>query len=353
MMRTIIRLSAFLLTAVVTLCLAACGPAGMKPAAEEKAELVNPWTVITEEEAKTIVPDGFHVPEGAGNVVWSRMASDEQTLVQLSFDLNGNGYTAREQRTGKAEDISGLYYDWTAEDDIILSGPGGERMTGKIFRFIGEDGYTDLCTWFDADRGVSASLSTSAPDLAGFDLQAVAEAMTGAEEHVPMDITGCDTFTQIVDRLPDGSGFANTVIGDTDVLLAAGSVYDCDGSGTLAAIDAEVYYYSKDGVPTYAGYVSAGGTAYPLSVSDGVLYVGGNHFMKKTVMRGNALTVAEEACVQYDADGKATCYYRSDRESAGAWDELTDDSVLNGFFDEFMRADMLVFFRPRPEQNNP
>ncbi|MCR5090844.1 MAG: hypothetical protein K6C08_15200, partial [Oscillospiraceae bacterium] len=104
---------------------------------------------------------------------------------------------------------------------------------------------------------------------------------------------------------------------------------------------------SKDGVPTYAGYVEAGGTAYPLSVSDGVLYVGGNHFMKKTVMRDNVLTVAEEACVQYDADGKATCYYRSAGAGEGAdtWKELEDDSVLNGFYDEYMRAEMLVFCR--------
>ncbi|MCR5089602.1 MAG: hypothetical protein K6C08_08830, partial [Oscillospiraceae bacterium] len=277
------------MAAVLALGLAACGPAGTEPAAEDKTELANPWTDMTEQEAAAMMPEGFHAPEGAESVVWSKMESGGNTLVQLRFDLNGNSYTAREQQTEKAEDISGLYYEWTAEDDIILSGPGGGRMAGKIFRLIGESGYTDLCTWFDADAGVSSSLSVSAPDLDGFDLEAIAEAMTGAEKHVPMDITGCDTFTQIVDRLPDGSGFANTVVGDTDVLLIAGRVYDSDGSGTLAAIDAEVYYYSKDGVPTYAGYVEAGGTAYPLSVSDGVLYVGGNHFMKKTVMRDNVL----------------------------------------------------------------
>ena len=45
------------------------------------------------------------------------------------------------------------------------------------FRFIGEEGYADLCTWYDAESGVSYSLSVTAKDLDGFDLLAIAEAM--------------------------------------------------------------------------------------------------------------------------------------------------------------------------------
>ena len=79
-------------------------------------------------------------------------------------------------------------------------------MPATYSRYVGDTEWADVINWYDFETGAAYSLSTVAPDLDGFDLQAIAEAIydpgkqIGAgipdeEEHVAMDITDCDTFT--------------------------------------------------------------------------------------------------------------------------------------------------------------
>ena len=149
---------------------------------EPSSQIANPWHDITEAEAEKICPKSFEVPEGAENVKWSVMepagaSSDTQgTLVQLSFDLDGNSFTAREQVTGDPEaDISGMYYNWTVQGEETLK--NWAETVCHTFRWIGEDEYADLCAWYDAETGTSYSVSVTAEDLDGFDLLAIAEAL--------------------------------------------------------------------------------------------------------------------------------------------------------------------------------
>ncbi|MCR5596031.1 MAG: hypothetical protein K6G12_09280 [Lachnospiraceae bacterium] len=329
-----------------------------KEATEENTGLANPWTEITEGEAAALVPNGFSAPEGATNVVFSKMEADEAPLVQMTFDLDGNTFTAREQMTcDEKADISGMYYEWAAQDDITLANWAGGQMTGKTYRYIGDEGYADLCTWFDLETGASYSLSVTAPDLDGFDIQGVAEAIydpdkqesaliPDEEEHTPPDITGCDTFTQIVDTLEDGWGFANVNIDGVDVLLVTSYMYAADDEGDPGAIDADIYFYNEDGAPEYAGYVTAGGTAYPLAVANGKLYVGSNHWMKKMTIEAGFIMIDEEAIVEYDESGNATYYHHSDLrdlEDADENGQVKDDSVLNELYEEYMNADTIAF----------
>ena len=174
---------------VMLLLLTACGrtsPAAELSQSGESAGMANPWREITEAEAKELCPKSFSVPEGAENVVWSAMdpAADPSgttgALVQLSFDLYGMRFTAREQLTGDKEvDQSGMYYDWTYQMEETLKNWADGNMPCHSFRFVGDEGYADLCTWYDAEAGVSYSLSVTAKDLDGFDLLAIAEALHG------------------------------------------------------------------------------------------------------------------------------------------------------------------------------
>ena len=171
----------------ILLCFTACGkstPAmGSDPAsAGENTQIGNPWRDITEEEAKELCPHSVKVPAEAENVQWSVLpASDDAAgtpgaLVQLVFDLNGNTFTAREQVTGKEEtDTAGWNYDWTAQEAMTIPDGNGGKIEGRCYRYIGEDEYVDLCTWYDAQTGVSYSLGVTAKDLDGFDLQAIVE----------------------------------------------------------------------------------------------------------------------------------------------------------------------------------
>lgn len=169
----------------ILLCFTACGKStqatGSDPAsAGENTQIANPWRDITQEEAQELCPHSVKVPAGAKNVQWSVLpASDADTagpLVQLIFDLDKNTFTAREQVTGKEEqDTAGWSYDWTVQDAMVIPDGDGGKIEGRCYRYIGEDEYADLCTWYDARTGVSYSVGVMAKNLDGFDLQAIVE----------------------------------------------------------------------------------------------------------------------------------------------------------------------------------
>lgn len=163
-----------------------------------------------------------------------------------------------------------------------------------------------------------------------------------APEQAPTtDISGCDTFTQIVDKLEDGKGYANVTIGDADALLVASGTYEWE-EGCHAAIDSEVFIYS-DGVPTYLTTFSSGGTSYPLAIKDEDIYVGGNHFMLKYRIDNGYLNLLEEAYVNYDTNGNPTYYYKTCNSQFEDYDEATAQSRLDELFSEQTSAEVINF----------
>ena len=171
-----------LITAVL-FSIAAAG-CGKKEEAPAEVGMANPWRDITYEEAFDQVSKLFKAPEGATNVTWricESLAGEEGLpgpLIEMDFDLGGLHYTAREQVTGDSpEDISGMYYEWDETDDITLKNWGGGQMTGKYMRYISDEEWADLITWYDMEYGASYSLGVTADDLDGFDLQGIVEEM--------------------------------------------------------------------------------------------------------------------------------------------------------------------------------
>ena len=335
----------------------------------EKA--INPWHECTKEEAYQAVPNLFKAPKDASDITWSMMdAKGEEynsPLVQMTFVMSGTSFCAREQLVSGEEitDISGMYYDWQLTDSVKMANWGEGNMTGQARAYHSDDEDAQLILWFDIETGAAYSLSATGPDLDGLDIQAVAEQMydgsefSGADvsedpdegEHVYLDISGCDTFTQIIDKkLTEGMGYINTDIGDTNVFMVTSYVYDNnagEGDPFWAAIDAEIYYYDEDGSIRCMGYVSAGGTAYPLAIKNGKLYVGNNHGMAKYTADPDLglILIDDEAWVEYDSDGKETYYHRSDTKGS-AGDEngvVKDDSIMNSYFDEYFDAEVLYF----------
>ena len=63
---------------------------------------INPWHECSQKEAKDIAPRLFKAPDGATNISWSMMDAkdDAQPMVQMSFDLSGTSFNAREQLVG-------------------------------------------------------------------------------------------------------------------------------------------------------------------------------------------------------------------------------------------------------------
>ena len=333
-------------------------------ATEENTSMGNPWVETTYEEVRGFHPFLFKAPEGATGEVWRVLNGSEtdsvtgSPLVELDFTLDGMDFSARTQY-GAAEDadISGMYYEWDVTDEVTFSNWGDGNMTGKMSRAITDEETADLITWYDIEIGIAYSLSVVAPDLDGFDISAVADAMYAPEnnpvadmpddemeaKHVmTTDIEGKDTFTQIVDALPDGTGYTNEKVGDEDVLLVASATIDAGGEYP-EAYDAEVFWYDN-GAPAYLGYVTSGGTAYPLMIKDGKLYTAGNHFVKKFVITDGKLMVMEEAGETFNTEGEATYYYDSD--DGGDYSGMSQEdaqSAYDSLFEEYMNADLIAF----------
>lgn len=169
----------------------------------------------------------------------------------------------------------------------------------------------------------------------------VSDVYLAPEQTATIDISGCDTFTQIVDKLEEGKGYANVKVGDEDVLMVSSGTYEWE-EGKFVAIDAEIFYY-KDGVPAYLATVSSGGTAYPLAVKDGNLYVGGNHFMSKYLVDSGYIVETEEAYVLYDGEGNGTYYYKTCNSQFEDYDEATAESRFNDLFAEHEGAEIIDF----------
>ena len=110
----------------------------------------------------------------------------------------------------------------------------------------------------------------------------------------------------------------------------------------------EVFTYTEDGTPQYAGYIEAGGTAYPLAIADGKLYAGGNHYMKVYTMAFGFPCQEDYAWEEFDNGGNATYFYHSDIKDiseAGADEngQLKDDSVLTRLYEEGFAGEVLDF----------
>jgi hypothetical protein len=155
-----------------------------------------------------------------------------------------------------------------------------------------------------------------------------------------LDITGCDTFTQIVDKkLEKGMAYTNVKIGEEDVLVVTPKTFD-DQNGHIASTGAALYIY-KDGKPTFLGAIpGSGDTAYPLAVKDGILFMAGSSQVGKYTIKAGKFIHVKTVYVDYDEEGNEGYYtYEGEADS----ELLDDDSMLNEFYDEYEKAEVLNF----------
>ena len=131
--------------------------------------MANPWTETDAESISQLYGFEFGIPEGAENISYALL--EAQDLAEMRFTWDGLEYTARIKPSAEFEDISGLYYDpWDYEEPCQV-----QWCEGVVKRVQDGDDTVDVCLWFDAVPGIMYSVTTSAPDLDGFDIQAAAE----------------------------------------------------------------------------------------------------------------------------------------------------------------------------------
>ncbi len=354
------RITALILTGLMAFSMISCGkkensaevPASAATETEENLNMANPWREVSSEEAIRLIANSFSAPGNATNVMW-RVLDDvadpsgfPSPMVELDFDLGLNHFDAREQMTDdKDADISGMYYEWDAVESATLANWAGGNQSATVSVYVGEDESAQKIEWYDSETETLYCLSVSGKDLDGLDIQAVAESMYDdanmiggnapeqSETHKPFDISGCNTFTDIVNKLSDGQGYANEQISGTDVFFLSSGTFD-NMDGNQAAIDAELYVYDEDGAIRYIGYVECGGTAYPLTIRDGRLLVGSNHWIAAYTIKDNLLKIDDSVTVNYDSDGNESYFYYTDMTEGKdhEFGEMEDDSFMTELY---------------------
>ena len=199
-----------------------------------------------------------------------------------------------------------------------------EENTAEILEEEATDSSAD-----DAD----IQADTPAPEDGEHELE------SGVDLSSVLDITGCDTFTQIVDRvLEPGMGYTNEPVGDTDALIVCSGAYD-NLDGNMAAIDSTFYVYGDDG-PMCLGAVYSVGTAYPIAINDGIIYVGIWHGTAAYTIKNNELVELEAAWVEYDTDGNETYYYS---QNGGEAEEVDNTEKLDEIDEKYYSGKILNF----------
>ena len=153
-----------------------------------------------------------------------------------------------------------------------------------------------------------------------------------------VDLSKYDTFTQLVNDLKPGMGYANVTLDGTDALLVSSGCYNWDGVD--AAIDSSVFIY-QDGKVVFLGTVQSSGTANPLAIADGKLFTAGHHYVRKSTITDGKLVVMEEATETFDENGNASYTFGSD--DGGGYYSVEDDTLLQQMFEEEMKAEVVSF----------
>lgn len=139
---------------------------------EANAGIGNPWVDTDAKGIMDMAGVEFAVPDGATEVIYRYLESENMS--EMQFDLDRLHFCARIKPTAEWEDVSGVYCDWTIEDECWV---GEARLEGKCMRYLSDEETTDVCLWYDVVPGLMYSITTTAPDLDGFDIQAIAEAI--------------------------------------------------------------------------------------------------------------------------------------------------------------------------------
>ena len=333
-------------------------PASIEETVEESnVQIGNPWVETNTDEIYEKLGFWMLEPQGVSDV--KTQMNESEGLAEMLFSCGEPelDYVFRAKKTGEFEDISGLYYDWVVEDETQVG-----WCKGLCKRAISDTETVDVCLWFDEGTGIMYSLSTSAPDLDGYDIVAVVlqtvmpmeEEYTGfmpsnfLESKLQKDIF--DSFDEIISSLDKGNAYAYVkVYGcDEDLLMIAESAYD-NGDGKMAAIDGSVYK-QDNGTVKNVGNVFSSGTAYPLSLDkEGLIYSGGNHEVNVQCISEETSAIMNKvfAYESFDEDANVTYggFIRNSNQLFGDETEIseTDSTVLPKLYEEYQKTTPIEF----------
>lgn len=150
------KLTMLICLALAVLLLAACGASEPEPTEEpQPVGLPNPIHEVDQEGLLAATGISLAAPEGAEDVRYSYIdLTNDHPIAQMHFTLDGAEAYLRVQPTAELSpiDISGLYYNWTEQQEVKVGYCDGVAYTN------GEAGYV---TWLDVVPGLAYNLGMS------------------------------------------------------------------------------------------------------------------------------------------------------------------------------------------------
>lgn len=233
-----------LITALILALLTGCAPKGEGPG-EGSVGLANPWQESDQQGVLEATGFSMTAPEGASDVRYSYLA--ESGLAQMRYDLQGAEWVYRIQPAEALEDISGMAYEWTAQQAGEVA--GREAMyyawldRSPDSQTVDDTPSVQVVNWYDALTGTTYSLSASGRDLNGMDLQVYAEAL-----YAPLqEETAADPETEQAEELE--AYFLGDFIRDND-----GSTLRIAQGADAITVDISIFRLCslENGVGTFA-----------------------------------------------------------------------------------------------------
>lgn len=112
----------------------------------------NPMQEITDEYEIYGLGHNIRAPKDAKNV---KSFLIDGKLFEQQFEYEGYDYTFRVQEADGYEDISGLYYEWTSDSDMMYPVKGAHWL-----KYESDGEYAETLNWYDDIEKINASISS-------------------------------------------------------------------------------------------------------------------------------------------------------------------------------------------------
>lgn len=232
--------------------------------AEAEQELVgmpNPMTEMSAEELASETGFTLDAPEGASDVKFFTLNAGSSKTAQMNFTMNGKSYTYRVTPAAevKAEDTTGLHYEWTSTKEVPVGSCTATLNLGKEASGM---------YWLDVAPGVNYSLSctgeTTEAEMLGTAVMLFAPVqgeVSGDTDYSGMYMNGsaeagCDFIT--MNRNADGV---------YDVQLSIFRLATFSGTGTAKDDKVEMTLTDPEGGEIKAIFYPEGDGTYSVKIS--------------------------------------------------------------------------------------
>ncbi len=154
-----------------------------------------------------------------------------------------------------------------------------------------------------------------------------------AEEDPDASSEEATAYDEIIQHLTSGEGYAYVSLDgyDGDILLTTSGTYNDNGMNL--AIDAD-FYIIKDGEAKLIDSIATGGTAYPITIDDGIFYfTTPRQYAELNITETDdgsyKLNYLKKAVIEYDTDGQATYTVEGDISS----DDITSEDDFYALYE--------------------